>query len=258
MILTRQYLVSQTFLKLEQYANRCIAFLELFYHSAAIMSHKAKSIHDPIPATPSFVRQSLSTVRVMQILRDECPSDHPSLPIVPWSASLAMTHAYRVFRQSKIPTLRSRANNDMRICCDLLHKMRIHWWAAGTMAELGRAALKKAAAGRENTDGRVRNMPKESATNNHTGVQLPPIASTPPGDVVDCVSTATTSTDPLTTPYINPDDNISMLDPTISPDWLNFDTAFENFDALLGSSGPDVSMELLRPFKFDEFASYTF
>jgi hypothetical protein len=46
------------------------------------------------------------------------------------------------------------------------------------------------------------------------------------------------------------------LDPSISPDWFNFDTAFENFDAVLGSSGADVSMELLRPFNFDDFGSY--
>lgn len=31
-------------------------------------------------------------------------------------------------------------------------------------------------------------------------------------------------------------------------DWLNFDAAFENMDALLGSSGADLCMELLRPF----------
>ena len=48
------------------------------------------------------------------------------------------------------------------------------------------------------------------------------------------------------------------LDPSISPDWLNFDTAFENFDAVLGSSGADVSYELLKPFNFDDFGSYTF
>jgi hypothetical protein len=127
------------------------------------------------------------------------------------------------------------------------------------MAELGRAALKKAAAGREDNNARMQNAPKESATNTNARTQLPPIMSIPSADIADGTSTSLSSTDPLTTPYINPDDNISIgLDPTISPDWLNFDTAFENFDALLGSSGPDVSMELLKPFNFDEFASYTF
>ncbi|KAF2645130.1 hypothetical protein P280DRAFT_496214 [Massarina eburnea CBS 473.64] len=36
-----------------------------------------------------------------------------------------------------------------------------------------------------------------------------------------------------------------------SPDWLNFDTAFENFEGLLGSSGADLSNELFRPLGYD-------
>jgi hypothetical protein len=39
-----------------------------------------------------------------------------------------------------------------------------------------------------------------------------------------------------------------------SQDWLNFDNAFENMDTLLGSSGADMSMELLRPFSYDAWA----
>jgi hypothetical protein len=39
-----------------------------------------------------------------------------------------------------------------------------------------------------------------------------------------------------------------------SPDWLNFDNAFENMDTLLGSSGADLSMELLKPFSYDAWA----
>jgi hypothetical protein len=41
-----------------------------------------------------------------------------------------------------------------------------------------------------------------------------------------------------------------------SPDWLNFDAAFENFEGLLGSSGADLSIELFRPLHYeglDEF-----
>jgi len=34
---------------------------------------------------------------------------------------------------------------------------------------------------------------------------------------------------------------------------LNFDTAFENIDTLLGSSGADLSMELLAPFNYEGF-----
>ena len=36
-----------------------------------------------------------------------------------------------------------------------------------------------------------------------------------------------------------------------SPDWLNFDTAFENFEGLLGSSGADLSNELFKPLNYE-------
>ncbi|KAK7537654.1 fungal-specific transcription factor domain-containing protein [Phyllosticta citricarpa] len=36
-----------------------------------------------------------------------------------------------------------------------------------------------------------------------------------------------------------------------SPDWLNFDNAFENMDTLLGSGGADLSTELLRGLDWD-------
>ncbi|CAI6340031.1 unnamed protein product [Periconia digitata] len=39
--------------------------------------------------------------------------------------------------------------------------------------------------------------------------------------------------------------------PDASPDWLNFDTAFENFEGLLGSSGADLSHELFRPLGYE-------
>lgn len=48
------------------------------------------------------------------------------------------------------------------------------------------------------------------------------------------------------------------FDAHLSPDWLNFDAAFENFDAVLGSSGADLSMELLRPLNFEDFGAYGF
>jgi len=36
-------------------------------------------------------------------------------------------------------------------------------------------------------------------------------------------------------------------------EWLEFDAAFENIDALLGSGGPALSEEMLRPFNLDLF-----
>jgi hypothetical protein len=41
-----------------------------------------------------------------------------------------------------------------------------------------------------------------------------------------------------------------------SPDWLNFDAAFENFEGLLGSSGADLSNELFRPLGYESLEGF--
>lgn len=41
-----------------------------------------------------------------------------------------------------------------------------------------------------------------------------------------------------------------------SPDWLNFDAAFENFEGLLGSSGADLSNELFRPLHYEPMEEF--
>lgn len=41
-----------------------------------------------------------------------------------------------------------------------------------------------------------------------------------------------------------------------SPDWLNFDAAFENFEGLLGSSGADLSNELFRPLNYEALEGF--
>jgi hypothetical protein len=41
-----------------------------------------------------------------------------------------------------------------------------------------------------------------------------------------------------------------------SPDWLNFDAAFENFEGLLGSSGADFSNELFRPLNYETLEGF--
>jgi hypothetical protein len=44
--------------------------------------------------------------------------------------------------------------------------------------------------------------------------------------------------------------------PDASADWLNFDTAFENFEGLLGSSGADLSNELFRPLNYENLDGF--
>lgn len=229
-------------------------------------SHKARPITEPVPSSPSYVRKGLSTVRVIQILAEESPNNLPPLPVLPWALSLAVANAYRQFRQSRVPTHRSRAKMELQKCCDLLEKLRPTWWAAGRMADLGRAALNKAskaagpAVGQNGThqDGQmIQNNTTTLQASSHnisnntlSSGQLRPLA------------TRENSTRETSNHF--PDSMVSTptekspglgLESIVSPDWLNFDTAFENFDAVLGSSGADLSMELLRPFNFEDFGS---
>lgn len=127
------------------------------------------------------------------------------------------------------------------------------------MADLGRAALKKASSGSETAQQRRQSSasngvhPRRAAS--ARSESQPIVAGNIPAPAAAVnFSTTTTSQTPAGISTIG--DNLTStigLDPTISPDWLNFDTAFENFDAVLGSSGADVSMDLLRPFHFDDF-----
>ncbi|EKG20720.1 Transcription factor fungi [Macrophomina phaseolina MS6] len=246
-----------------------VAALELFYHAVAMVSHKSRSITDPVRSTPSFVRQSLSAVRVISILSHEFPDDLPPLPIVPYALSLAMSVAYRQFRRSKLQGHKNRAKEDLKTCCHLLNRLRATWWCAGCMADLGTAALHKAekaeqrpitpASGTRASDAfraesatpgshdtsRDASDPLERDTHPNTTVRsllnVPTVPHMMPGQPQHTVSNERVAqTTPNSADFNNE-----------SPDWLNFDNAFENMDTLLGSSGADLSSELLRGFNWD-------
>jgi len=160
--------------------------------------------------------------------------------------------------------------------------MRAVWWSAGALADLGRAALKQASkptsgvagtwkpssSSQVATEGsddanRAPQGARESTCVDDSGTS----GTNPPGTaplmgIIPELSTAIVPAD------LNPLFPTSMEQPEmplsagfethVSPNWLNFDAAFENFDAVLGSSGADLSMELLKPFNFEDFASFDF
>lgn len=238
-------------------------------------SHKSLSINEPVRSTSSYVRQCLSAVRVISILSMECPDSLPPLPIVPYALSLAMSVAYRQFRQSKLQAHRNRAKEDLKTCCTLLNKLRSAWWSAGAMEDLGRAALSMAdrsPAARGSCDRRrgsalytsaptdvpdgstshVRDT--QSPTRGLTMIPSYSQTATPAGHTSTAPSMGSSAAIPGQCPVGNDRPFLSIqagFDPTLSPDWLNFDTAFENIDTLLGSSGADLSMELLAPFNYE-------
>ncbi|QDS75502.1 hypothetical protein FKW77_004871 [Venturia effusa] len=246
-----------------------LVVLELFYNCAAMCSHKARPITEPAPSSKSsYVRKGLSTVRVIQILAEESPNNLPPLPVLPWALSLAVANAYRQLRQSRVPTHRSRAKLELQKCCELLEKLRTNWWSAGRMADLGRAALKKASKASASVSGpgtqQERHTFTTAGTRRITSSLDSPASITNPGQQQPSVDRETgtrraSNSLPKSIVSTPSADSVNLgFDPTVSPDWLNFDTAFENFDAVLGSSGADLSMELLRPFNFDDMGSQDF
>lgn len=68
------------------------------------------------------------------------------------------------------------------------------------------------------------------------------------------LSTPTPVPPPLSTAAAAPQGTFDF--PDASPDWLNFDTAFENFEGLLGSSGADLSNELFRPLNYESLDGF--
>lgn len=154
----------------------------------------------------------------------------------------------------------------MQVCCDLLDKMRSDWFTAGAMADLGQAALKKAA-GKEKPDQSHSMHGSDVYAGSPVPLAATGLAATSAQNLLDANQIVSPPASSVLTPMPgtpamamgNNDMSPPLhLDPSISPDWLNFDNAFENFDAVLGSSGADLSMELLRPFNFEEFGSYEF
>ncbi|KAL1616739.1 hypothetical protein SLS56_011305 [Neofusicoccum ribis] len=250
-----------------------VAALELFYHAVAMLSHKSRSITDPVRSTPSFVRQSLSAVRVISILSHEFPDDLPPLPLVPYALALAMSVAYRQYRRSKLQGHKNRAKEDLKTCCGLLNKLRATWWCAGCMADLGSAALSKAekaeqyshaeqaasASGTRASDA-FRVEPATPSSNDSTrNAAESQEMETPASTTVRSLLNMSTVPQMMAgqPQHTVSSERIEQTPPNSaefnneSPDWLNFDNAFENMDTLLGSSGADLSSELLKGFNWD-------
>ena len=251
--------------------------LSLFHHAMCMASHKSLSINDPVKSTPSYVRQSLSATRVISLLNAELPEFLPPLPLVPYALSLALSVVYRHFRSRRLKVHINRATDELKQCVVLLNRLRSAWWSAGTMADLGLAVLSNAERNTKaaNTPATVTELkPEMPAQSLHQLPQRPPSNPTqwPQQPAID------TSIDPrLQQPTASPMNHLlnPMPAPTpgqhpmsseraeraapmagfdfseASPDWLNFDAAFENFEGLLGSSGADLSNELFRPLNYE-------
>ncbi|KAH7138782.1 fungal-specific transcription factor domain-containing protein [Dendryphion nanum] len=261
-----------------------MSLLSLFHHTMCMASHKSLSINDPVKSTPSYVRQSLSATRVISLLNAEAPEFLPPLPLVPYALSVALSVVYRHFRSRRLKVHINRATDELKQCVVLLNRLRTAWWSAGTMADIGIAVLNNA-----DRNTRTANTPAAMSDHPQSSMHRPsdpksepiaqPLLPTPSNTQWHQHPIDNTSIDPrLRNQSVTPIP--SLLNPLpaptpgqhptsseradraapipagfdfseTSPDWLNFDAAFENFEGLLGSSGADLSNELFRPLNYE-------
>jgi len=254
-------------------------------------AHKSLSINAPVKSSPSYVRQSLSATRVIHLLNAESPELLPPLPIVPYALGVALSVVYRHFRSRRLKVHVNRATEELKQCVHLLDRLRNSWWSAGTMADLGRAVLSNAAGRNTNAANTPAPEPRMSETKTEPPtpiashhdtallmnrsqwphqpaldnqidprLQQPSHPSTPMTHLLNPISAPTPGQHPTSSeradraPMQAPPGGFGFTE--TSPDWLNFDAAFENFEGLLGSSGADLSNELFRPLGYEAYEGF--
>lgn len=268
-----------------------LGLLSLFHHTMCMASHKSLSINAPVKSTPSYVRQSLSATRVISLLNAEPPELLPPLPLVPYALSVALSVVYRHFRSRRLKVHISRAADELKQCVILLNRLRNAWWSAGTMADLGTAVLNNAdrntrtantpATIADTSQPRHSDLKTEPPPTHQTIQHATPSSQWHQPLDPSSIDPRLQNPSPNPNPASNPAPMTNLLNPLAtaptpgqhptsseradraplpappfdfsdaSPDWLNFDAAFENFEGLLGSSGADLSNELFRPLNYE-------
>ncbi|KAI8631429.1 hypothetical protein F5Y19DRAFT_395982 [Xylariaceae sp. FL1651] len=125
--------------------SSCLASLEIFYHSVAILSSQSPadltSTALPSPATNS--RRSLSADRITSIVGEEFGGQLSYMPIIPYGVSLSLSVSYRKMRHSKVPMFRSRGKQAFRANTLLLKSMDDTFWTAKTMVAMAEQVLQE-------------------------------------------------------------------------------------------------------------------
>ncbi|KAI1419909.1 hypothetical protein F5Y12DRAFT_177546 [Xylaria sp. FL1777] len=123
--------------------SSCLASLEIFYHSVAILSTQspadiASSVL-PNPATNS--RRSLAADRITSIVGEEFSGQLSYMPFIPYALSLSLSVSYRKMRHSKVPMFRNRAKRAFRRNMLLLKSMDDMFWKSKTMVAMAEQVL---------------------------------------------------------------------------------------------------------------------
>ncbi|KAI0475708.1 hypothetical protein GGR56DRAFT_526224 [Xylariaceae sp. FL0804] len=119
-------------------SNSCLASLEVFYHSVAILSSQTPadvvSASLPSPATNS--RRSLSADRITSIVGGEFAGQLCYMPLIPYGVSLSLSVSYRKMRHSWIPMFQKRGRQAFRANTRLLKSMNDTFWTARAMVAM--------------------------------------------------------------------------------------------------------------------------
>ncbi|KAI1139454.1 hypothetical protein F5Y05DRAFT_425045 [Hypoxylon sp. FL0543] len=125
--------------------SSCLASLEIFYHSIAILSSQSPSENRstalPAPATNS--RRSLAADRITSIVGHEFLGQLSYLPIIPYGVSLSLSVSYRKMRHSNIPMFRSRGKQAFIANTTLLKSLDDTFWTAKTMVAMAEQVLRE-------------------------------------------------------------------------------------------------------------------
>ncbi|KAI1462936.1 uncharacterized protein F4812DRAFT_293827 [Daldinia caldariorum] len=125
--------------------SSCLASLEIFYHSVAILSSQSPSENRstalPAPATNS--RRSLAADRITSIVGREFMGQLSYLPIIPYGVSLSLSVSYRKMRHSNIPMFRSRGKQSFVANTSLLKSMDDTFWTAKTTVAMAEQVLQE-------------------------------------------------------------------------------------------------------------------
>ncbi|KAI0891030.1 hypothetical protein F4806DRAFT_340855 [Annulohypoxylon nitens] len=126
-------------------SSSCLASLEIFYHSVAILSSQSPSENRstalPAPATNS--RRSLAADRITSIVGDEFVGQLSYLPIIPYGVSLSLSVSYRKMRHSNVPMFRNRGKQAFVANTTLLKSLDDTFWTAKAMVAMAEQVLQE-------------------------------------------------------------------------------------------------------------------
>ncbi|KAL2697621.1 hypothetical protein AAEP93_011525 [Penicillium crustosum] len=115
--------------------------LELVYYSVIILSTHSSGLQGRSRPRASKIRQSHSILTVASLSWNRDIRDFLPLPMIGYTISLVFSVTYKQLRESKLPSARHTAIDQIRLFHRCLEKMSTTWWSAAVMTRLGQRVL---------------------------------------------------------------------------------------------------------------------